>query len=70
MSASIEQAVEQAGGWLDLEGVEFVGQGEHEGADCVVVGVSRPVEEMRGKLPASLHGYPVIVEFSGTVQAG
>lgn len=69
MSAGIEQAVEQASGWLDLEGVEFVGQGEHEGAACVLVGVSHPVEEMRGRLPRSLHGYPVVVQASGRVQA-
>ena len=70
MSQQIEQAIEAASDWLGIEGVEFVGEGTHEGSVCIVVGVSRPAEELRDQLPSSFHGFAVILEFTGTIRAG
>ncbi len=69
MSKSIESAIEEASAWLDLDGVEFVGQGVHDGDDCIVVGTSLPVEAMREKLPRSFHGFAVTIQKSGTIHA-
>ena len=69
MSTNIEAAIEEASVWTEVDGIEFVGQGEEEGVDCILVGVSRPVEEIRSRLPKSLHGFRVVVQSSGILQA-
>jgi hypothetical protein len=67
MSSTIDEAVKQAAKWANLDGVELVAQGRHEGRDCVVVHVSR--EDAAASLPNAIGGYPVVVKFSGKVLA-
>ncbi len=67
MNLTIEEAVAQAAKWADLDGVELVAQGRHEGRDCVLVHVS--VEEAAARLPATIGGHPVVVKLSGKILA-
>lgn len=65
----IRQALAEASTWLEIEGVESVGRGEENGRPAIVVGVSVPPEAVRGRIPASLRGFPVVVRFMGVVTA-
>ena len=65
----IARAVDEAGAWLDIDGVEGVAQGQENGQDCIVVGVSRTVSELRDKLPTTFHGYPVVLQDWGIISA-
>lgn len=69
MSNEILTAIDEASAWMDVEGVESVGEGESNGRACILVGVSRPAEEMKKKLPETFHGFPVRIEYTGTYRA-
>jgi hypothetical protein len=59
-TATIEQAVSEAGAWTDIPGVDSVGQGEQDGKPVIRVYISRP--EARPRIPQSYKNFPVIVE--------
>jgi hypothetical protein len=67
MKSTIEEALEKASQWADVDGVELVAQGQRDGRDCVVVHISR--EDAAASLPAEIGGYPVVVTLSGKVVA-
>lgn len=54
---------------MAVRGVTGTGQGECEGAPCVVVFVVERSPELSAQLPDSLDGYPVDVRVSGEVRA-
>tara|TARA_R110000787_G_scaffold102680_5_gene208753 strand:- start:19726 stop:20004 length:279 start_codon:yes stop_codon:yes gene_type:complete len=64
----IDKAVDLAVAWLDeIEGVEGVAQGESNGKACITVFVS--LKETGKKLPASFHGFKVVIDESGLFSA-
>jgi hypothetical protein len=69
MSEKILEAIDEASAWLEIDGVESVGQGREAGQPCIVVGVSVPVKTIRERLPTSFCGFPVVVRFTGVVSA-
>lgn len=55
---------------LDLPGVVSVGIGrDAAGHEVIVIGLDRPRPETQARLPKQLEGYPVQVQFIGTVRA-
>jgi hypothetical protein len=69
MNTTIEQAVEEAGAWADLDGVVLVGQGRKDDRDCILVLISVEPEEMSERIPETFRGFPVVIEFSDEVNA-
>lgn len=69
MEADVLKAIDKASVWLDIEGVEGVGQGSKDGEVCIVVGCSLAPTEFEGKIPESFMGYPVVFENWGIVSA-
>ncbi len=61
------QALREAEAWLDLEGVEGVAEGKAEGRPCITVFVSR--KEAAEKIPKTLHGQKVVIEFTDEFRA-
>ncbi|MEO1258515.1 MAG: hypothetical protein AAFZ15_06950 [Bacteroidota bacterium] len=62
----MEQIIDEvAAKWLDIEGVESVGQSKNkEGEDCILVLISVPATALKERIPATYKGIPV--ELSGT----
>ena len=69
MSAQLEKIIEEVSDWLQIDGVEGVGQGEHAGKPCITVLVSKAPEHFSGIIPKDYKGYPVILQESGTIEA-
>ena len=69
MNHKIQEAVDEASGWLELDGVEGVAQGEKDGKECVIVLASRPASELSAVIPKTFKGFPVIIEESGIITA-
>lgn len=58
-----QEALRKAETWLDeIEGVEGIAQGKIGEKDCITVFVT--LEETAAKIPSSLDGHPVIIEFT------
>lgn len=70
MPRSIEQ-VQQAhtDAWMAIPGVEGTGIGLYKGKPCIKVFASKKPEELRGKIPSVVEGYPVVIEQTGTFRA-
>jgi hypothetical protein len=71
MRPSIQEVkAEHAERILALPGVVSVGIGRDAGGrEVIVIGLDRPRPETQARLPAQLEGYPVRVDFIGTVRA-
>ena len=69
MDAKLLKAIDQAAVWLDIDGVEGVGQGTKDGNACIVVGCSLSPDEIARQVPTKFMGYPVVFEEWGTVSA-
>ncbi len=55
--------------WMAIPGVEGTGIGLCEGQPCIKVYSSRTAEELQGKIPQTVEGYPVTIEKTGTFRA-
>lgn len=66
---TIKNALQEAEKWMAVESVQGVAQGKSKGKDCIVVIVSKPKNEMKGKIPVTLMGHEVVLEYSGPIQA-
>jgi len=55
--------------WMEVPGVQGTGIGLFEGKPCIKIFSSKKAEELRGKIPSDVEGYPVIIEVTGTFQA-
>ena len=70
MPPSFASALQEAqSDWMDLDGVEIVGEGDGEDGPVIDVFVSIPVEEAEERLPERFRGYPVVIHASGTISA-
>jgi hypothetical protein len=70
MSEGSESVVDAARAWLEIDGVEGIAEGSHEGKPCVVVLTSSAPEALRRRLPARILGLPVIVRHSRALPPG
>jgi hypothetical protein len=67
---TVDEALERSTDRLmSLPGVMGVGVGERDGSPAVVIFVGEVTPEVKGKLPDTLDGYPVVVERSGEITA-
>jgi hypothetical protein len=55
--------------WMALPGVVGTAIGEHNGRPCIVVYVARVTDELKAKIPATVEGYPVVLEQTGEFHA-
>lgn len=62
---TIQKALEEAQEWMNLEGVAGLAAGKKDGKDCIMVYTTQPVPA----LPRRLHGYAVVVQTGGPVEA-
>jgi len=67
MAADIEDVVRRASAWMDIDGVELVGQGEREGRPVVTVAVSN--DRAAAQIPPTFDGYPVLIEHTDPITA-
>lgn len=67
---AIEQVQEEhTSQWMAIPGVEGTAIGLYEGKPCIKVFSSIRPQKLRGKIPSSVEGYPVIIEETGTFRA-
>jgi hypothetical protein len=56
--------------FLNMPGVVSVGIGlDSNGNQAIIVGLDRPNPETEAKIPASIKGYPVVIQIVGTIKA-
>ena len=67
---SITQALKQATPKLmKIEGVVGTAQGLCDGAPCIKIYVARKTPGLLARIPATIAGYPVVIEETGTFKA-
>ncbi len=67
---TVEAVLNQHRYWLmSVPGVVGTAIGDCAGKPCIKVLVIEKTEELVGKVPRSLEGYPVIIEESGEIRA-
>ncbi len=70
MGGSIEEVISKIRDkWMEIGGVEGIGQGKVDDEDCIMVFVSRKVNEIKEKLPEKLEGFVVKIEETGIIQS-
>jgi len=55
--------------WMAIPGVEGTAIGLYKGKPCIKIFSSKKTEELRGVIPSTVEGYPVIIEETGTFRA-
>ena len=70
MSPSIQEVKKQnEARFLNLPNVVSVGIGlDPNGNQAIIVGLDRPNSETESKIPASVEGYPVVVQIVGAIK--
>jgi hypothetical protein len=67
---SIEQVLkENTDAWMAIDGVEGTAIGLYKGKPCIKILASVKAQELRGKIPSVVEGYPVIIEETGEFRA-
>jgi len=67
---TIEQVLkENTDKWMAVDGVEGTAIGQYKGKPCIRIFASVKAEELRGKIPPAVEGYPVIIEQTGAFRA-
>ena len=67
---SIQEVLEErTDAWMALPGVVGTAIGEIEGEPCIKVFVAEESAELKGKIPAQVEGFAVIVEAIGEIRA-
>ena len=68
MPLRIEDVMDEAGEWADIEGVVTVGQARRGDQDVIEVRVTCSRAEIEGKIPATFKGFPVeVVDFESPI---
>lgn len=65
MGYSIQDAIDEADRWMEINGIESVAEGKKDGKECVLVYSSLSPSELFAKIPRNLRGFPVVFEDSG-----
>jgi len=55
--------------WMAIPGVEGTAIGLFKGKPCIKVFTSVRARNLRGKIPSSVEGYPLIIEETGSFRA-
>lgn len=55
--------------WMAIPGVVGTAIGQREGKPCILVLTASNMEHVRQKVPASVEGYPVVVQHVGEIRA-
>ncbi len=55
--------------WMAIPGVIGTAIGQCEGKPCILILTASNTEQVRRKIPATVEGYPVVVQYSGEVRA-
>ncbi len=56
----IKQVIEEiSDDWLNIEGVEGVGQGMENDEDCILVMISSKTKEINEKIPSKYKGFQI-----------
>ena len=65
MKHKIQEAIDEAIGWIEFDGVEGVASGEKDGKECIIVLYSCPLSELSAIIPKTFKGFPVVKKESG-----
>ena len=63
----LEEAIDKAEAWLEIEGVQGVAESEKDGESVILVHLFLP--DAARKIPATWMGFPVVTELSEPFQA-
>ncbi len=55
--------------WMAIPGVVGTAIGQCEGKPCILVFTAANTERVRQKIPLTVEGYPVVVEYTGAIHA-
>lgn len=69
MTQEIQQAIDEAGEWLNIDGVEGVAPGEREGKTLIVVFASVHPSELADRIPTTFKEFSVVIEETGIISA-
>ena len=70
MGLSIEEVISEIQDqWMDIDGVEGIGQGKANDKDCIVVFVSLKTLEIEKSIPSKFKEYAVKIIESGALYA-
>jgi hypothetical protein len=67
---TIEQVQqEHTDAWMAIPGVVGTAIGQREGKPCILILTASNTQEVRRKIPSTIEGYPVVVQYIGEVRA-
>ena len=70
MDLKIEEVIaEIMDEWMNINGVEGIGQGKIDDKDCILVFISMKTPEIEKSIPSEFKGFPVKLIESGTIYA-
>lgn len=70
MTKTIQQVQEEhTPEWMALPGVVGTAIGQREGKPCILILTASNTEQVRRKIPPTVEGYPVVVEYVGEIRA-
>lgn len=55
--------------WMALPGVVGTAIGQCDGRPCILILTAANTEQIRKEIPATVDGYPVVVQYSGPIRA-
>ena len=55
--------------WMAIRGVVGTAIGRHEDRPCILVLTASDADEIRQKIPPTVQGYPVIINYTGEIRA-
>lgn len=67
---TIEQVQqEHTDAWMAMPGVVGTAIGESKGKPCILILTASNTEQIRRQIPATVEGYPVVVQYVGEIRA-
>lgn len=55
--------------WMSIAGVVGTAIGKLEGRPCIKILVVKETEELTGKIPSEVEGFPVVIQETGEIRA-
>ncbi len=67
---TIEQVKqEHTDAWMAIPGVVGMGIGQSKGKPCILILTASNTEQVRKQIPATVEGYPVVIQYVGEIRA-
>jgi hypothetical protein len=60
---------EHTDAWMAIPGVVGTAIGQRQGKPCILVLTAANTEQVRRKIPPTVDGYPVVVQYTGEIHA-